>query len=83
MVRINAAEPRRVVLQNELSLVLRHIEAGARKIAKQREMIAKLDVGGHDTTEALQELESFEKEHAINIARHRQITKELSARSTS
>jgi hypothetical protein len=83
MVRINAEEPRRVALQQKLSLVLRDIEVGARKIAKQHETIAKLDAGGHDTTEALQELASFEKEHAINIARHRQITKELAAGSAS
>jgi hypothetical protein len=83
MVRINAGESRRVVLQNELSLVLQHIEAGARKIAKQREMITKLDAGGHDTTEALRKLAHCETEQAINIARHRQITKELGPGSTS
>jgi hypothetical protein len=40
MVRISAAERRRVVVYQQLSLVLRDIEAGARRIAKQRAMIA-------------------------------------------
>jgi hypothetical protein len=81
MVRINAAERRRVVLHQQLSLVLRDIEAGARKIAKQREMIAKLAAGGSDTSKAARELAIFERAHVINISRHRQITKELGARN--
>jgi hypothetical protein len=79
MVRIDAGEPRRVALQQKLSLVLRDIEAGARKIAKQREIIAKLDARGYDTTEAIRKLANFEREHALTVASHRQIMRELTA----
>ena len=79
MVRIDAGEPRRVALQQKLSLVLRDIEAGARKIAKQREIIAKLDARGYDTTEAIRKLANFEREHALTVASHRQIMRELMA----
>jgi hypothetical protein len=79
MVRIDAGEPRRVALQQKLSLVLRDIEAGARKIAKQREIIAKLDARGYDKTEAIRKLANFEREHALTVASHRQIMRELTA----
>ena len=79
MARIYSAEPR-AVLRQQLSLVLREIEVDARKIAKQREIIAKLDETGHDISEALGELANFEGEHAINIARYRRIMRELTAR---
>jgi len=79
MVRIDAGEPRSVALQQKLSLVLRDIEAGARKIAKQREIIAKLDARGYDTTEAIRKLANFEREHALTVASHRQIMRELTA----
>jgi hypothetical protein len=41
-------------------------------------MIAKLDAGGHDTTDALTELRAFKRVHAINIATHRLIMRKLS-----
>jgi hypothetical protein len=65
MARIYSVE-RRVVLQQPPSVVLRDIEVDVRKIAKQREIIAKLDADGHDISEALGKLANFEREHAIN-----------------
>jgi hypothetical protein len=77
MARINTAEPRRAVLHQQLWLVLRDIGAGAHRIAIQHETIAKLDAEGHDTMDALRELATFKQVHAINIASHRQIMREL------
>jgi hypothetical protein len=79
MVRINTAEPRRAILQQQLTLVLRDIAAAARGIAKQYEVIEKLDEGGHDTSEALGELANLERVHELNIATHGKIMKELTA----
>ena len=79
MARKDTAEPRRAVLQWQLALVLRDIAAGAGTIAKQREIIAKLDEGGHYSSEAVRKLADFEKEHALNIATHHQIKRELTA----
>src|SRR5215472_14015219 len=79
MAHKDAAEPRRVVLQQQLALVLRNVDAGARKIAEQREIIVQLAQAGHDTLEAFNKLANFEKEHALNIATHHQIKRQLTA----
>jgi hypothetical protein len=80
MVRINTAESR-VVLHQQLWLILRDIAAGVGRIAKQHGVIAKLDAGGRDTSEALNKLASFKREHAVNIGSHRQIKRKLGARA--
>ena len=79
MARMSTEEPRRVVLHQQLWLVLRDLGAGVQRISKQHEIIAKLDAEGHDTTEALRELAIFERAHALNIASHRQIMRKLGA----
>ena len=52
MDRINSAEPRRIILQQQLALVLQNIEAGVQRIVMQQEVIAKLGAGDHDTSAA-------------------------------
>ena len=79
MARKDTAEPRRAVLQWQLALVLRDIAASAGRIAKQQEIIAKLDESGHYSSEAVRKLADFEKEHALNIATHHQIIRDLTA----
>jgi hypothetical protein len=79
MAHKDAAEPRRVVLQQQLALVLRNVEASVRKIAEQREIVVQLAQAGHDTSEDFNKLANFEKEHALNIATHHKIIKELTA----
>ena len=79
MVRINTAKSRRVILHRQLALVIRDLGAGVQRIAKQYEMIAKLDAGGRDTTDARTELRAFKRVHAINIATHRLIMRHLGA----
>ena len=79
MARINQAEPRRVILHRQLAVVLRDLGAGVHRIAKQYEIIAKLEAGGHDTTDALTELRAFKRVHAINVATHRLIMRHLGA----
>ncbi|HEX4572382.1 MAG TPA: hypothetical protein VH184_18260 [Dongiaceae bacterium] len=79
MDRINPAEPRRIVLQRQLALVLRNIETGVQRIAVQHEVIAKLGASGHDTSEAVRELANFERLHELNIATHRNVMRELTA----
>ena len=75
--RIKLAESRRVTLQQKLSLALRDIKAGARNIANQREIIAKLDARGHDTSKAVSKLAIIERMQAVKIVRHYKIAKEL------
>jgi len=75
--RIKPAESRRVTLQQKLSLALRDIKAGAGNIANQREIIAKLDARGHDTSKALSKLAILERVQAVKIVHHYKITKEL------
>jgi hypothetical protein len=77
MARKDTAEPRSVVLQQQLALVLRNIEAGARKIAEQREIIVQLAQAGHDTSEDFNKLANLEREHAANVAIHRRLMREL------
>jgi hypothetical protein len=77
MTRKDTAEPRGVVLQRQLALVLREIAAGAGRIAKQQEIIAKFDESGHYSSEAVRKLANFAKEHALNIATRHQIMREL------
>jgi hypothetical protein len=79
MDRINPAEPRRIVLQRQLALVLRNIETGVQRIAMQHGIIAKLGASGRDTSEAVRELANFERLHELNIATHRNIMRELTA----
>ena len=79
MDRINSAEHRRIILQQQLALVLQNIEAGVQRIVMQQEVIAKLGAGDHDTSAALIILATFENEHELNIANHRQIMRELTA----
>ena len=79
MDRINSAEPRRIVLQRQLALVLRNIEAVVQLIVIQHEVIAKLDAGGHNASAAVRELAKLERVHELNIATHRNIMKELTA----
>jgi len=79
MARNDTAEPRRVVLQRQLALVLQDIAASAGRIAKQQEIIAKLDESGHYSSEAINRLATFAKEHALNIATHHQIMRNLTA----
>src|SRR5215469_2311428 len=79
MARNDTAEPRRVVLQRRLALVLRDIGASAGRIAKQREVIAKLEESGYYSSEAVSRLATFAKEHAMNIATHHQILRDLTA----
>jgi len=55
------------VLRHDLALVLRNIEADTRKIAKQRAIVARLDAGGHDISEALRKLAHFERVHASTL----------------
>jgi hypothetical protein len=73
MARNDTAEPRRVVLQRRLALVLRDIGASAGRIAKQQEVIAKLEKSGYYSSEAVSRLATLAKEHAMNIATHHQI----------
>ena len=55
------------VLRHDLALVLRNIEADTREIAKQRAIVARLDAGGHDISEALRKLAHFERVHASTL----------------
>jgi hypothetical protein len=56
--RIAQAAP--YLLHDHLALAERHVREGLQIIARQRELTAALQRGGHDTREAVELLSSFE-----------------------
>jgi hypothetical protein len=60
-----------------LQMNSRHIAAGERILARQREIVAALEEGGHDTTEARKLLEQFEELQVMHISDGERLKKEL------
>ena len=67
----------RAILLEHLALAEEHIEIGSRNIARQEEIIAKLQAHGHDTLAARRMLKSFEATQALNLAQRERIRVEL------
>jgi hypothetical protein len=67
----------RAILLEHLVLAEEHIQRGARTIARQQEIIEKLDAHGHETVEARRMLKTFEDAQAMNIADRERLKKEL------
>jgi hypothetical protein len=61
-----------------LALAQDHVEAGARHIAKQQEIVKRLEKGGHEATGAKRLLAQFEQVQATHIIDCNRLTKELS-----
>lgn len=58
--------------ETELEMTRRHVQQGARHLAQQRELVAKLRANGQSTEAALQLLATFEatqQQHKAHLAR--------------
>ena len=58
--------------ESELAMVQRHVREGAEHVARQRELLARLQVDGQPTEEALALLTNFEdlqRQHEVHLAR--------------
>jgi hypothetical protein len=58
----------RTALLERFSAVLRHVAIGETNIARQREIVARLERGGHNSLEARSLLASFEEIQDMHIA---------------
>jgi hypothetical protein len=67
----------RQILLEHLAQAERHIEAGARIVRRQRELIAELQRDGHDAKEARRLLKQFEDVQAMHLTEHDRLIKEL------
>jgi hypothetical protein len=57
----------RATLENDLSRAEAHVANGQKRIAQQHEIIAELDLEGHDTAPAKDMLASFERTQACML----------------
>jgi hypothetical protein len=64
-------------LISRLQMNSRHIAAGERSLVRQREIVAALENGGHDTTEARKLLEQFEELQNMHISDRERLKNEL------
>jgi hypothetical protein len=67
---------REMILQH-LAQAEEHVATGAKHLTRQRELIAKLERDGHDTSEAQVVLSQFEELQAIHIAGRDRLQEEL------
>jgi hypothetical protein len=67
----------RLMIERHLAQAREHIASGTRTVTKQREMVARLERGGHDVTAALHSLAQFEDMLALYISDCNRIEKEL------
>ena len=54
-----------------------HVETGRKNIARQREVIAKLERDGHDTKQARATLDTFEELQAMHLSDRKRILREI------
>ena len=59
-----------------------HIALGQRQIDSQRELIARLEIGGHDSFEARRLLAQFEEMQALHVASRDRLLIELTGTSS-
>lgn len=69
----------RRMLERHLAQAEEHISLGERHIAQQRELVARLERDGHDSTEASNLLDNFEELQAVHIAHRDRLCRELDA----
>jgi hypothetical protein len=68
----------RNMILDHLAMVRRHVARGEQIIARQREMIARLERAGCDTSDAERLLLRFEKLQSIHIEDRERLEKKLS-----
>jgi hypothetical protein len=67
----------REMLQHHLKLAEEHVAQGMQHIAKQREIIAKLEMAGQDATTAKELLKTFEASQSQHLADRERLSTEL------
>lgn len=73
----------RATIVEHLALAEKHVMAGARIVARQRELVAELVRDGHDTTEARRLLGQFEEVQSMYEADRDRLFAELTSLSQS
>ena len=68
----------RAIIQDHLAQTERHVSQGKEHISRQREIIADLERGGHDSKAARALLVQFEEMQALHIADRDRLLRELS-----
>lgn len=58
----------RTVLRRHLAQAQRHVEEGETHLARQRELVRKLERGGHGSRAARRFLRSLEETQALHVA---------------
>ena len=67
----------REMLERHLAMVEGHVTLGEGHIARQHELIAKLERGGHDSGEARHLLISFKQTQGLHLAHRDRLRREL------
>jgi len=73
----SSSAPDRAALLERFSKARRHVATGERNIARQREIVAKLERGGHNAQEAKWLLASFEEIQNLHITHRDRLEKAL------
>jgi len=73
----SSSAPDRAALLERFSKARRHVATGERNIARQREIVAKLERGGHNSQEAKWLLASFEEIQNLHITHRDRLEKAL------
>ena len=72
----------RQMVLDHLRLAVEHVAAGEKTIARQREVIAELERGGHNTKEARATLTQFLELQALHEADRKRLLQELAEYDT-
>jgi len=68
---------RRELVRQHLEQAERHVSEGMRHVERQRELIERLESGGHDTREAIRLLRQFEDLLELHIHDRDRLRKEV------
>lgn len=69
----------RETIESELARAEEYIAFGREKIARQRQLIAELDMDGHDATKARKELTKLEVAQRLHVEHRDALTNRLRA----
>jgi hypothetical protein len=68
----------RNMILDHLAIVRRHVAGGEQIVARQREIIARLERAGCDTSDATRLLLQFEEVQSLHVAHRERLEKKLS-----
>jgi hypothetical protein len=67
----------RAILEQHLLEAEGHVSQGERHVRDERELIARLERQGHDTTEAIRLLRQFEELQTLHVSDRERLQREL------